>query len=82
MLTNYYDDMNPFYNSYRDTLDRVTDHSSMTNHIYWLASAICDYFGLPTVANDFMKASLTARIQGPVRLLSRIELFGRHRVDE
>ena len=44
--------MNPFYNSYQDTLLHHKDYSSLENHISTLLKAICSYLNIPVCIND------------------------------
>jgi hypothetical protein len=66
ILTNAYEDMNPYYNSYHDTLLNIKDdYPSIENHIYSLLKTICNYWNLPTCLNDLsieIKQALTDRI--------------------
>ncbi len=66
ILTNAYEDMNPFYNSYRDTLIHIKDYSTIENHTYSLVETICSYLNLSINLNDLsieIKQALTDRIQ-------------------
>jgi hypothetical protein len=66
ILTNAYEDMNPYYNSYRDTLINLKDnYSFIENHIYILLKTICNYWNFLTCLNDLsieIKQALTNRI--------------------
>jgi hypothetical protein len=65
ILTNAYENMNPFFNSYRDTLIHIKDYSSLLNHIYFLLKTICNYFNLTSCINDLsneLKLALSNRI--------------------
>ncbi|CAF1016251.1 unnamed protein product [Adineta ricciae] len=69
ILTDAYENMNPYYNSYRDTLAHLASFSFIEPHIYALLKAICDYFKLsncPTELSTEMKQGLSDRIQALV----------------
>ncbi|CAF5015935.1 unnamed protein product, partial [Rotaria sp. Silwood1] len=66
ILTNAYENMNPFYNSYQDTLIHIKDYSSIEYHIYILLKTICSYFNLLICVNELsidIKQILNDRIQ-------------------
>ncbi|CAM4777126.1 unnamed protein product [Rotaria magnacalcarata] len=66
IFTDAYEHMNPFFNSYQDTLIHVDDYTSLENHIYSLLKTICSYFNLPECSNNLsieIKEALTNRIQ-------------------
>jgi hypothetical protein len=66
MLTNAYEDMNPFYNSYQDTLIHIKDYSSLETHVYSLLKTICTYLNLLPCVNDLsieIKHGLANRIE-------------------
>ena len=67
MITNAYENMNPFYNSYRDDLQNIPPtYSSIENHIYSLVKAICTYLKLSPCMSDpslELKQTLTDRIE-------------------
>ncbi|CAF1486940.1 unnamed protein product [Adineta steineri] len=66
VLTNAYEYMNPFYNSYHDTLVHAKDYTQIENHIYTLLKTICTYFNLLICINDLsieIKSALNNRIQ-------------------
>jgi hypothetical protein len=53
IITNAYEEMNPFYNSYRDTLININlNYSSIEIHIYSLVKTICIYFNLPSCLTE------------------------------
>jgi hypothetical protein len=58
--------MNPFYNSYRDTLININiNHSSIEKNIYSFVKTICIYLNLPTCVSELsleIKQTLTDRI--------------------
>ena len=66
MITNAYENMNSFYNSYRDNLQNIElAHSSIENQIYSLVKTICSYLEFPTCTPDLsleLKQALTDRI--------------------
>ena len=66
IFTNVYEEMNPFYNSYQDTLSYIKDYSSLTNYIHTLLKTICIYLKLPYCLDNLsieMKQALNDRVQ-------------------
>ena len=63
MLTNAHEKMNPFFNSYHDTLDHLNNGTSVLDHIYLILQVICDYVNFRPCPDGWMKEQLSDRIQ-------------------
>lgn len=63
ILTNSYEEMNPYYNSYHDTLINLKINDSiLENHIYSLVKTIGNYWNIPINLSDELKQGLNNRI--------------------
>lgn len=63
ILTNSYENMNSYYNSYHDTLNNSKlDYSSIENHIYSLIKTLGNYWNIPLDITSEIKQNLNRQI--------------------